>query len=248
MAGIPAVGPNINGVTELPATATRPAPRHHRRASTATPASSTPPTPTPPTAAGRSSPATGTRRHQPLRQPGLRPRPTGKTITNNSGDVVVPCNKWDAEQLFAWGAKATTYSTTGWPHLPIVDYGDGRGNAPWGFAAGTGGPQSGYAWNFDWDEWRASAKDKPAVQAAMGNDEVGPWQRIKYFGSRISLDQAGLDQHRDRLRQRGRRQRRLCAHPGTPCPPPSPRPTPPAPRRSAGRSASSRSTGPSMPG
>ena len=77
--------------------------------------------------------------------------------------------------------------------IPIVDYGDGRGNAPWGFAAGTGGPQSGYAWNFDWDEWLASAKDKPAVQAAMGNDEIGPWQRIKYFGSRISKDQPGLD-------------------------------------------------------
>ena len=29
-------------------------------------------------------------------------------ITNNSGDTFVPCNKWDAEQMFAWGTKGTT--------------------------------------------------------------------------------------------------------------------------------------------
>ena len=120
------------------------------------------------------------------------PAKTGKTLTNNSGDVVVPCNKWDAEQLYAWGVKGTTYTGPGAASAPIVDYGDGRGNAPWGFAAGTGGPQSGYKWNFDWDEWATSAKDAPAMRNAMGNDEVGPWQRIKYPGSQISYDQPGL--------------------------------------------------------
>jgi len=112
-----------------------------------------------------------------------------KSITNNSGDVYVPCNKWDAEQAFAWGAKATTYGAAG--SVPIVDYGDGRGNSPWGFAAATGGPQSGYAWNFDWDEWQASAKTAADMRSAMGNDEVGPWNRIQYPGSRISKDQPG---------------------------------------------------------
>lgn len=61
-----------------------------------------------------------------------------------------------------------------------------------GFAAGTGGPQSGYAWNFDWDEWAASAKTATHMRNAMGNDEIGPWQRIRYTGSRISYDQPGL--------------------------------------------------------
>lgn len=115
------------------------------------------------------------------------PLVTGKTLVNNSGDTVVPCNKWDAEQLMAFGVKGGTYGAS----APIVDYGDGRGNAPWGFAAATGGPQSGYAWNFDWDEWQASAKDAAAMQNAMGNDEVGPWQRIQYNGDRVAYDQAG---------------------------------------------------------
>ncbi len=85
---------------------------------------------------------------------GTFPLGGAKTITNNSGDTFVPCNKWDAEQMYAWGVKGTTYTGTGGTSTPIVDYGDGRGNAPWGFASGVAGPQSGYAWFFDWDEWR----------------------------------------------------------------------------------------------
>ena len=118
----------------------------------------------------------------------FNPTALGKTIVNNSGDTDVPCNKWDAEQLMAWGAKGGTFGAS----APIVDYGDGRGNAPWGFAAGTGGPQSGYAWNFNWDEWQTSAKDAAAMREAMSSNEIGPWQRIKYPGSRISYDQPGL--------------------------------------------------------
>jgi hypothetical protein len=137
------------------------------------------------------------------------PTVTGKTITNNSGDTVVPCNKWDAEQLFAWGANGTTYpggtlSPAG-ASKPVVDYGDGRGNAPWGFASGVAGPQSGYAWMFDWDEWKASAaKTSADMQAAM--DTMGPWQRIRYPGSRISLDQPGCHQLGAWLCQHRRRQ------------------------------------------
>ncbi len=193
MAGIPAAGPNIIGVTELPATAGG----LHRGTIAglygdtgifyATDQD---------TAYGSWQKFTGDWNNANIYANKCGSlaftAANGKTITNNSGDTVVPCNKWDAEQLFAWGAKGTTYSTAGWPHLPIVDYGDGRGNAPWGFAAGTGGPQSGYAWNFDWDQWLASVKDKPAVQAAMGNSKIGPWQRIRYPGSRIAKDQPGL--------------------------------------------------------
>ncbi len=114
------------------------------------------------------------------------PSVTGKTLVNNSGDTVVPCNKWDAEQLMAWSAKGGTFGAT----APIVDYADGRGNAPWGFASGVAGPQSGYAWMFDWDEWNGSGKAATDMQNAM--DTMGPWQRLQYPGSRISLDQPGL--------------------------------------------------------
>lgn len=114
----------------------------------------------------------------------------GKTITNNSGDVVVPCNKWDAGQLLAWGAKATTFGAAG--SVPIVDYGDGRGNSPWGFASGVAGPESGYKWNFDWNAWQASGKTAADMRASMSNADAGPWNRIKYIGSRISKDQPGL--------------------------------------------------------
>ncbi|MBM4460398.1 MAG: DUF11 domain-containing protein, partial [Chloroflexi bacterium] len=103
------------------------------------------------------------------------------TLTNNSGDVIVPLNKWDAEQLLAFGAKA--------PIVAIVDTPDQRGNAPWGLANVVAGPQSGYAWDFDWDYWRGSAKDAAAMREA--SNQMGPWQRIRYDGSRISFDQAG---------------------------------------------------------
>ena len=143
--------------------------------------------------------------------PGLT---AGKTITNNSGDVVVPCNTWDAGQLYAWGAKGTTY-TGAWRQLaPIVDYGDGRGNAPWGFASGVAGPQSGYTWNFDWDEWARQRQDRRRdMQHAMAPTSIGPWNRIKYAGNRVSYDQPGLAQHRaghgqQRCRQPGRRRHR----------------------------------------
>ncbi len=118
---------------------------------------------------------------------------TANFITNNSGDTFVPCNKWDAEQMFAWGVKGTDCTLTGCVGSPIVDYGDGRGNAPWGFAAGTGGPESGYAWNFDWDEYVSLGADPATdMQAAMSPDDVGPWKRIQYPGSRITQDDPGL--------------------------------------------------------
>lgn len=109
------------------------------------------------------------------------PATDDNTLTNNSGDVIVPLNKWDAGQLLAFGAKA--------PILAIVDTPDQRGNAPWGLANAVAGPQSGYAWDFDWGAWQASAKDAAAMRAA--SDQIGPWQRIRYPGSRISFDQAG---------------------------------------------------------
>lgn len=103
------------------------------------------------------------------------------TITNNSGDVIVPLNKWDAEQLLAWGSKA--------PGVAIVDTPDQRGNAPWGLASGVAGQDNGYAWDFDWDFWRNSPKTPADMRAA--SDQYGPWRRLRYPGSRLSKDVAG---------------------------------------------------------
>ena len=105
------------------------------------------------------------------------PATSDNTITNNSGDVIVPLNKWDAEQLLAYGSKA--------PASPIVDP-NGRGNAPWGNANGVSGPQSGYAWQFDWEVWKATGNMKDA------SNDIGPWKRTQYPGSMISYDQPGL--------------------------------------------------------
>ena len=170
----------------------------------------------------------------------------GKTLINNSGDTVVPCNKWDAEQLMAWGVKGDDLTGAG-AQPPIVDYGDGRGNAPWGFAsrrrparrAATPGTSTGTSGD-------GSAKDAAAMRAAMGTDEIGPWKRIQYTGDRISYDQPGListvlgyaSMDAGNARRPGR----------ATCRRPPRRPTPPAPRPSAGPSASSPPTGPSTPG
>ncbi|MCI5223710.1 MAG: hypothetical protein D3924_13835, partial [Candidatus Electrothrix sp. AR4] len=114
-----------------------------------------------------------------------------KTITNNSGDVFVPCNKWDAGQMFAWGVRGTTCVSPGCQGSPIVDYGDGRGSTPWGFGSSVPGPESGYAWEFNWDSWRIGAMDAAGMQTAMANTNIGPWKRIQYPGSRISKDNPG---------------------------------------------------------
>lgn len=195
--GMPAVGPNINGITANPVV---PATGLHRGTIAGLYGDtgiffSTDPD----TSYGSWQRFTGDwnntgNNHCGLLQPlplgngYIPPAPNGKNITNNSGDIFVPCNKWDAEQMYAWGVKGTSYTGPGAASSPIVDYGDGRGNAPWGFASGVAGPQSGYAWNFDWDEWVATGN----MQAAMDNSEIGPWQRLKYPGSRISYDQPGL--------------------------------------------------------
>ncbi|MBP7961497.1 MAG: SBBP repeat-containing protein [Caldilineaceae bacterium] len=103
----------------------------------------------------------------------------GTSITSNSGDDFVPFNKWDAEQMYAWGIKS--------PVSPIIDS-NGRGNAPWGVASGVAGPQSGYQWAFDKAIWDASAKDAAAMRASIVD---GPWNRIQYPGSQIAFDEPG---------------------------------------------------------
>ncbi|MFT5408799.1 MAG: putative repeat protein (TIGR01451 family) [Verrucomicrobiales bacterium] len=99
------------------------------------------------------------------------------SLTNNSGETIVPVNKWDAGQLIAFGLKN--------PASPLIDP-DGRGNAPWGLANAVAGPQSAYAWGFDWETWKSNGNN---FHTAI---EVGPWQRIRYAGSQAALDTPGL--------------------------------------------------------
>jgi hypothetical protein len=102
-------------------------------------------------------------------------------LQNNSGDSITPTTRWDAEQLIGFGVKS--------PLAPILDP-DGRGNTPWGMGSGVAGPESGYAWQFDYSYWRANTSDPARMRNASRT--VGPWKRIKYPGSMIAKDQAGL--------------------------------------------------------
>ena len=122
--------------------------------------------------------------------------PTGGTapMINNSGDSVgewfaaaLPgsgilgvMNLWDSYQLRAFGRKDVA---------AIIDPLDERGNAPWGMASAVAGPQSGYAWSFDGNYYDTHSSDSNRIRNSI---TVGPWNRIKYPGSQISKDQAGL--------------------------------------------------------
>ncbi|MEI6604795.1 MAG: SdrD B-like domain-containing protein [Verrucomicrobiota bacterium] len=119
--------------------------------------------------------------------------PSGGTVpmTNNSGDTVGEWDSanvagadvlgvmtlWDADQLRAFGRKDVP---------AIIDPADARGNAPWGMACAVAGPQSGYAWSFNYSKYNGTAASIP------GAIEVGPWNRVKYPGSQVSKDKAGL--------------------------------------------------------
>ena len=122
---------------------------------------------------------------------------TEPLLTNNSGDTVGEYDAanvvnpnvlgvttlWDAYQEIGYGSK-------GLPEISVVDPIDQRGNAPWGLASAVAGPQSGYAWEFDYNAYKTTSGTKlQKVQAAV---KIGPWKRIQYPGSQISKDQPGL--------------------------------------------------------
>ncbi len=125
---------------------------------------------------------------------GAAPSGGSAPMINNSGDsvgewdavnllgsdVLGVMTLWDSYQLRAFGRKDVA---------PIIDPADGRGNAPWGMASAVAGPQSGYAWSFNYAAYVSGGSNSAAIPSAI---EVGPWQRIKYPGSMISKDQAGL--------------------------------------------------------
>ena len=115
-------------------------------------------------------------------------------LFNNSGDTVGEWDAvnvtdptvlgvmtlWDSYQLRAYGNKAG----------PVIDYPDQRGNAPWGLANVVAGPQSGYAWEFDYATYTNTTGT--ALQRVQASIKIGPWNRIRYPGGQISLDQPGL--------------------------------------------------------
>ena len=59
-------------------------------------------------------------------------------------------NKWDAWQMAGYGIDGTT--NPAYPTPALVDSNQ-RGYAPWGLANVVAGPQSGYAWEFDFDKY-----------------------------------------------------------------------------------------------
>ncbi|HOC70872.1 MAG TPA: SdrD B-like domain-containing protein, partial [Candidatus Hydrogenedentes bacterium] len=105
-------------------------------------------------------------------------------MTNNRGETIEPRTWWDASQLIGFGLSS--------PHGAATDP-NGRGNAPWGTANVVAGPQSGYAWDFNLMDW-VNAGFPGYSSSGLQNtlDQVGPWNRIQYPGSQVSLDQAGL--------------------------------------------------------
>ncbi|MCU0796842.1 MAG: DNRLRE domain-containing protein [Akkermansiaceae bacterium] len=129
----------------------------------------------------------------------VKPPLTGGSspMRNNSGDTVgewyatniadaIPrqvlgvMSLWDSQQLRAYGRADVA---------PLLDS-NGRGTAPWGMANVVAGPDSGYAWEFDYDAYQSTAGTTTAkLRAAI---KIGPWNRIRYPGSQISSDQPGL--------------------------------------------------------
>jgi len=95
-------------------------------------------------------------------------------------DILGVMTLWDADQLRAFGRKDVP---------AIIDPLDERGNAPWGMACAVAGPQSGYAWSFNYTKYLANGGSATAIPSAI---EVGPWNRVKYPGSQVSKDKAGL--------------------------------------------------------
>ncbi len=124
---------------------------------------------------------------------------TGGKITNNSGDEVglrtalgTTLNKWDAWQMAAYGIAGTT--NPAYPSAALVDSNQ-RGYAPWGLANVVAGPQSGYAWGFNFATYSACDPTPTGTPVAscidQATQQIGPWQRIKYPGSQFADDPPG---------------------------------------------------------
>ena len=126
---------------------------------------------------------------------------SGGAITNNSGDTVgirtilgTTLNKWDAWQMAGFGIKGTT--NPAYPSAALIDSNQ-RGYAPWGLANVVAGPQSGYAWEFDFAKYTACDPTPTASPTTacidQATQDIGPWQRIKYPGSQFSDDPPGAN-------------------------------------------------------
>ena len=99
-------------------------------------------------------------------------------LGNKAGDSVVPLNLFDSDQERAFGlAQNAILNSTG------------GGNTPWGMGSAVAGPESGYAWCFDYAVYNATSGS--ATVKGQAATTVGPWNRIRYAGSQISKDIAG---------------------------------------------------------
>ncbi|NBS84377.1 MAG: DUF11 domain-containing protein, partial [Verrucomicrobia bacterium] len=98
-------------------------------------------------------------------------------LSTKAGNSVTPNNLYDSDQERAFGLSQN----------PILNSGGG-GNTPWGMGSAVAGPQSGYAWDFNYATYTNGGSTTTSAKAAVG---VGPWNRIQYEGSQISKDIAG---------------------------------------------------------
>jgi uncharacterized repeat protein (TIGR01451 family) len=122
-----------------------------------------------------------------------------QSIKNNSGDTVglrtllqKPLNLWDAWQMAGYGIAGTTNSA--YPSAALLDANQ-RGYAPWGLANVVAGPQSGYAWEFDFAKYTTCDPTPTGTPLAncldFATQDIGPWQRIQYSGSQFADDPPG---------------------------------------------------------
>jgi uncharacterized repeat protein (TIGR01451 family) len=119
------------------------------------------------------------------------PNPIGDLVTNNSGDSASYCNKYDVEQLSAWGMSS--------PNDAIVDPNQ-RGNAPWGTASGVPGPESGYEWGWDMDIWNPAWFDVKHIDVIAGKldldqsgtaDDNGTFREFTVINGLVDFDGSG---------------------------------------------------------
>ncbi len=112
-------------------------------------------------------------------------RTNGYVLTTDFGLKIIPVTEWDGEQEVGYGMIS--------PATALICYPNSSHCMPWGLANDVAGPQSGYAWQFNWQTYsnviQATGNRSLAMKSSVTN--IGPWQRIQYPGSQISKDIPG---------------------------------------------------------
>ena len=157
-------------------------------ASTATPASSIPPTPTPPTVPGSASPAMAGRASAARWHLSHRHRQDHHQQQRRRGGALQQVGCRAAVRLGRQGHDLHGRRAAGHPHRRLRRRPRQRSV---GFCQRRGGPAERLRLVLRLERVARERQDGRRHARGHGNDNIGPWKRIKYAGSRISLDQAG---------------------------------------------------------